>query len=781
MNGRARPQADRIQWRKPACRALAVLALGLLLDSAAAAEELLFRGDPFDRIVLNAANDNAVLDVELLDLPDRKVPEKPRRDFKLVVQLRDKPEPAYELAWAAVDHVEFWEDMLLAEARRLASEGKLAEAYDAYEHLQTHYPSWPGLADAVSDYLMEEARSLAREKDFTGSLAVLHDLHERRPDMAGLDKAFGVTTDVLVKDYVAVSDRTSARAIVASLAALYPDHETVVAWKARFIQEAEQAKAEAETAMAAGDLAAAHSAARRMLDVWPELPGGRELFAAINQRHPRVVVGVSSLTPLGESRWLDDWAARRGSRLLHRLLMEYVAPGSEGGVYRCPMGESQYDPFQRRLTLQLHRDITWSNGEGALTGYDVARRLLEMADPRSPAYRAGWDALLGSCAVRDVFEVDLQLARPNVRPDAFLQTRLYPYTDAGVTDSAGVSIGPYVVRSASADEVVYAANPHYFAAGPSQPQEVVERRFADDRDALAALERGHVQIVDRVAPWQLARITENKRLALGTYGAPLVHCLIPNARKELTAHREMRRALLYGIDRKAILAFLSGNGDLPGMRVLSGPVLAGVSFQDPLSYAYDGTIEPRPYDPHLAIALANVALTAAGEAQAKRGKKLGPMPPLIVAHPPDAIARMACGEIQRQLGLLGMKIELVEREAVALAPVPDDVDLVYAQLALWEPVCDVPGLLADDGLAGSASPYMTLALRQLDEATNWDEVRERLRRIHRLASDDLPVIPLWQMVDYFAYDVAVQGIGKAPVTLFQDVEKWQITVPEPAP
>ena len=62
-----------------------------------------------------------------------------------------------------------------------------------------------------------------------------------------------------------------------------------------------------------------------------------------------------------------------------------------------------------------------------------------------------------------------------------------------------------------------------------------------------------------------------------------------------------RRALMYGTNRQDILAgeLLEGL-ESDGCRVLSGPFPAGLAQNDPLGYAYDQSIEPRPYEPPLA-------------------------------------------------------------------------------------------------------------------------------------------------------------------------------------
>ena len=147
----------------------------------------------------------------------------------------------------------------------------------------------------------------------------------------------------------------------------------------------------------------------------------------------------------------------------------------------------------------------------------------------------------------------------------------------------------------------------------------------------------------------------------------------------------------------------------------------------------------------------------------------------MLAHPTDPVARVACETIQLQLARAGIPIKLVEFTADELLAGKVDYDLRYAELAVWEPVADARALVGPGGLAGDVgSPYLAAALRQLDDATNWKDVRAKLSEIHDIAHHDLPLIPLWQTVNYFAYRTDVRGIGDSPITLYQNVDQWRI-------
>ena len=97
-------------------------------------------------------------------------------------------------------------------------------------------------------------------------------------------------------------------------------------------------------------------------------------------------------------------------------------------------------------------------------------------------------------------------------------------------------------------------------------------------------------------------------------------------------------------------------------------------------------------------------------------------------------------------------------------------------LAVWEPMHDARRLLSSTGVAGRASALMAAALDQLDRAENWNQARDQLREIHRIAHYDLPLIPLWQTVNHFAHRKSLGGVEANPVTLYQDLPKWRKSI-----
>ncbi len=765
---------------------LGLLTIGLLSSPVLGDEPVpLYKQVPFDRLTLNAQNENAVLDVQPLNLPDRRRPITPRTTGKLLVELTDVPGKTYEISWRAIEKVELFEHMVLTEARRLVEAGQLDEAYDYFEFLKTEHPQLPDLAPAFQDYLFEEAKRAYRQGQYDMALAMLRELHQRNPNRDGLERVIQAATDKLVAKYLAQQAYLPTQALIDNLAAWYPENTLVIQRRKEFDDRVASLLAAAQTASTSGDYRQADQLVRQLSAMAPKHREGKELAQSIHAHYRRMVVGVNYplLVDHPNPASLADTTARRCGRLLYRMVTEFAAPGTDGGDYDCPLGQLDVTSFSPRLTLQLRPDQRWAEGDillndTVLTGADVARELLSMANPRSADYRPVWAALNPTIAVDDVYHAEVDFARPHVRPDALLQVRVCPYTIATAAERQTVSPppnGPYVLESRSDTEAVFVANARYGLAGATQPSEIVERFFSEGGQAVRALRQGKFDLLARVMPWSIELLRSDRDVRVEPYGVPLIHCLIPNVKRPWTSRRDFRRALVYGIHREAILEQLLASQSLPGSQVVSGPFPAGRDHTDPLGYAYNEDVVARGYEPRLAMALVAVALKDEAKKTAADSSKASSDvagPTLVLAHPAEELARVTCQSIRRQLELIGVKVELRPLTERLPRQVPEDVDLLYAELAVWEPAVDARTLLDIDGPSRGCSPYMSLALRQLDQATDWRDTRAVLRRIHRIAHDDVAIVPLWQMQHYLAYRRHVDAIAQQPPTLYYNVEQW---------
>ena len=117
----------------------------------------MFERPPFDRIVLDAQNDHAKIDVVLLEFPKRQVPNPQPSSGSLEVRRLSQPSIRYEVLWSSIAEVQLYEQLILAEALELTKAGKSLAAFRSLQFLHEHYPDLDGLALASEQYVKREA------------------------------------------------------------------------------------------------------------------------------------------------------------------------------------------------------------------------------------------------------------------------------------------------------------------------------------------------------------------------------------------------------------------------------------------------------------------------------------------------------------------------------------------------------------------------------------------------------------------------------------------------
>lgn len=721
---------------------------------------------PFDQVVLDEANGNAVLKVELLDFPDRKVPVNPTGD--LTIRLLIDPTRAFDVSWQNIRQVILFEDFLYAEAKRLTESDEHDEAFDYYARLLRDYPQTPGLNQSVNEYLRRNAQTLVEQQNYDRALAVLSTLYQRAPNTTGIRQSVDTVCSNMVEKQLREKNYAAARGVLRVWRNEFQglNSPAVAAWEQRFATAAERQISDARQQISANDFVAARRSISRARDIWPDSREADQLLAEIQRRNPTVSVGVFAATPAEPVRRLDDWASLRTSDLRQEPLARLVGFGSEGGLYESSFGAWEPDATGMRLSLNLSRNDLLQHA--AISAADVARTLLNMADPTRPEYNADFADVVKAISVAGDDTVHIDWKHPHVRPEAWFQQSVVPLADAEERS-------PWRLAENTPNVSIFE-----FARAPAggRPwlRAVVEQTMSDDRAAIESLLRGEIDVLDRVPPWQLARLRARPGVRVANYALPTVHALVLNPASELAQHREFRRAVCYTIPRERILKeVLLGGEQIPGFKVLSGPFPAGLSPSDPLSYAYNNRIAPRPFEPRLGAVLASVAWGKIKNPNGDANYKPQPLPTLVLAHPADPLARLACESIKIQLTKAGIPIELVEFTSDELVAGNLKYDLRYAEIAVWEPLIDARALLGPTGLAGALSTaYLESTLNSLSKVANWRDARSSLAELHNVAHHDLPIIPLWQTVNYFAYRDNLQGIGEAPVTLYQFIDQWQL-------
>ena len=301
-------------------------------------------------------------------------------------------------------------------------------------------------------------------------------------------------------------------------------------------------------------------------------------------------------------------------------------------------------------------------------------------------------------------------------------------------------------------------------------QLIEEIGLSTEQGAIDELLRGDLHVLANLPPWRVASMRRASNISVGEYRLPTTHCLMISPTSRLAESRDARRALCYGIARQRFVdeVLLAGE-PLPGYQALSAALPAGRSLGDPLRYAYGDDLVPRPYQPRLAALLGAVARNETQEQEEPDGEA-----PLILAFTDSPIARVACRSIEAQLTALGLKVELRAASEEQLHAGSVKHDLRYAELTIGEPMVDAWPLVGPNGLAGDCSATLLGALQRLDASVNGKGVTDALHDAHEVLTGDLPIIPLWQTVDYYAFRTDLAGLPQETVDLYQTIDEWSV-------
>ena len=496
-----------------------------------------------------------------------------------------------------------------------------------------------------------------------------------------------------------------------------------------------------------------------------------ELVRQIDTIYPLVNVGVLQTAQVLDPIRIDNWSARRAGRLVYRTMFEIQGAGPAGGEYDFIFGDVEVTPDRMHFDLMLQPDQIPPPLDQIDALY-LADVMADRARMSSPQYFAPWASAVRGISIGGPQLIAFDLRRPNVLPQALLQI---PVDGSWFGGEPGSPTGDYKLDVQTDSEVRFVLRDQ--PRVETQPREIVERRLESGLEGVSLLLQGEIDVCDQLFPADAVRLGDVKNVRVARYPLPTVHMLVPTSDHAFVSDRTFRRALVYGINREDILnGELLGGEEFDGCRVLSGPFPAGFGINDPLGYAYDHDLPPRKYEPPLAKLLIEMSKN---QLKAMAEKKEEPEPelkPIRLGFPQDNLSRVACEAIKSQWELLKLEVELVPLPIGQTLPEPDSdvADITYVSAAVWEPIIDARRILGPSGLARSDDQLIGLGLRQLEYAKNWKEVHDKLLALHYISHHELPVLPLWQMAESFAYRTDVTGMGTDIVTLYQNADRWRL-------
>ena len=734
----------------------------------------LLQEEPHDIIYFTEKSGKGWAKVRLL--PIRRMPTEKSEDLKF--RVIDIEAVDFIAKLKDIEKIDFWEQRLERETKERIASGDFTGAYPFLSILIRDYPDRPGLREIRSQFLWNDARARMAawkrtEKGDVGPiLAMLEELRRYAPDFnrTSVLGAVGLTTDLLMTDLMKKQKLDLAQKVLARLEKDYGAKlSSVPKWNKTFLGLATDKQKLALAALEKKDYRSARKYARESIYLKPDIEGGRELVKKIDTIYPLINVGVLQSATQFDPSLLHNWAARRSGRLLYRSLFEIKGADSTGGDYDFIFGDAEVSSDRLNLDLYLTPEKL-SPPLNKVNGFDVADILASRVQEDSPLYFSPWAASVVGIGLIGPQQIHCDLRRPHVLPSSLLQIKVDGSWFGGEPDSPTGDYRRDVVEGETTRYVLVNK-----PKNPTKPREIVETRMTSASEAVSKLLKGEVDVLDQLFPADAIRLSGKKEVKVKKYPLPTVHMLVPCSDHPYLANKTFRRGMLYGINREDILkGELLEQLELQGCQVVSGPFPAGLDAKDPLGYAYDQKIKPRQYEPSLAQLLLAVAENQMKISAGRKNEKMPKKTPVRLAFPADNLSRVACEAIRTQWELIGLKVKLVQLPVGKTFPEKDQADITYVAAAVWEPIIDARRLLGPNGLAGSESQMVGLGLRRLEEAKNWKEVRDRLLDLHSITHHELPILPLWQLVDSYAYRRELTGMGNDIVSLYQNAENWRL-------
>jgi peptide/nickel transport system substrate-binding protein len=458
-----------------------------------------------------------------------------------------------------------------------------------------------------------------------------------------------------------------------------------------------------------------------------------------------VVVGLT-----GEPTNLD-FTTTSGS-VVPQLLMNNVYEGlvtiDQEGEVQPQLAESWDVNGDRTVyTFTLHDGVTFSDGS-AFTADDVVASITRVRDDWTLSLRSKMDVVEKAEATSDT-EVVVTLEHPSNSWLFDMGTSvgaMFPDDLSVDLATEAVGTGPYTVEEvATGEHVTLAARDDYWGEAPAIP-EVTVRYFADANAQANAVRSGDIDMAYNMqAPDLLAGLERDEDLQVvdGTSTGEVLLAL-NNAEPPFDDLR-VRRAVMYAIDRKAVLdTAWAGHGELIG------------SMVPPTDPYYQDLTGAYPHDPDRAREL----LAEAGAEDLS----------ITFDVPTRPYAEAVAQVVVSQLKDVGIDATIVPAEfpAVWLDKVFTEHDYQMSVILHTE-ARDMLTIFGDpDYYIGYDNPRLTEVAEAADQGSP-DQYVAGMQEVARMIVDDAASNPLFLFPNTVVADARLQGIAANATTESMDL------------
>ncbi|MGJ7492240.1 ABC transporter substrate-binding protein [Variovorax sp. ZT4R33] len=319
-----------------------------------------------------------------------------------------------------------------------------------------------------------------------------------------------------------------------------------------------------------------------------------------------------------------------------------------------------FAPDGLSLRLRLRRGVKWHDGHD-FTSADVAFSLLNVWQKIHPGGRLAY-ASVQAVDTPDPHTAILRLSRPtpyllsflNVYGAQVVPKHLYEGTDLlkNPANTAPIGTGPFRFKEwVRGSHIALERNPNYWRPGLPYLDGVVFKFIPDAAARSVALASGEVQVAlaSNIPVSNLKQFSDKKKFNInttdGSYLASIQLAAV-NVRKPALADKRVRQALMYALDREALLRVVFGG---------YGKV-AGSAIPSTVPAFHSAKGRQYKHDPKQAEAL----LEAAGFPRKAGGKRLG----LTLDYGSGSLETTRTAEFMKQYyGRVGIDLELRASDA----------------------------------------------------------------------------------------------------------------------
>jgi peptide/nickel transport system substrate-binding protein len=444
-----------------------------------------------------------------------------------------------------------------------------------------------------------------------------------------------------------------------------------------------------------------------------------------------------------------DW--RMAGLILYNTLYRYDASGKI--VPDLAEDLPKISPNGKVYTIKIRRGVLFHNGR-EMKAADAKYSLERQAHPTSrswgPSFAsnivgareviAGRTTQMSGIEVVDDSTVRITLEQPQAAFTPILTMSINAIIPKEEVDRWGqdfrlhpVGTGPFrLERWTPGQEIVFVRNPKYFRQGVPHLERVVYKFGVDPSVGLLRFERGEVDyLADGLAPQDVQRVRADARLNQSVFitDNPYLTFLLMRTETPPFSDVRVRRAIAMLIDRDRLVQVAGGLG------------LPAKGFIIPNIACYDATFSGVPsYDPAQARALLAEAGYATGFTVNLDSSTTGSIPfssewqqvlqqSFAQAGIRTAIRRFTGGVISRMLN-----------EGTSI------LALNGWGASFLDPVDHIGTLVISDGInarrARYSNPEIDRLFRQAERTASRDVRCRYYQRINKLATDDLPIIPV---------------------------------------